>query len=216
VTLLLGSHNVFELNVGLATITRLHIRKGESLDYLISEDIINFLSENAKCQACNTFFDISYLEKPCCNQSGTYLITHDQYEMELAPLLQKAKKKLKDRNSYKKRQYREKQTVGHHSEKEIEALYKLQKGECYYCGNKLGKLGIKKAFDKDHIKPLAMGGTNWLSNIALSCQPCNNKKHSKSEKEFWQVLEKDFGKKFVKSRKAAIKSYSEEKRKLSN
>jgi hypothetical protein len=36
-------------------------------------------------------------------------------------------------------------------------------------------------FSVEHILPRAMGGTNSLTNLALSCQGCNNAKYTKIE-----------------------------------
>lgn len=36
-------------------------------------------------------------------------------------------------------------------------------------------------FSIEHIKPRAKGGTSDLDNLALSCQGCNNRKHTKTE-----------------------------------
>ena len=44
--------------------------------------------------------------------------------------------------------------------------------KCLCCG-KVGKLSI------DHVKPLALGGSNDISNIQPLCQSCNSKKNMK-------------------------------------
>lgn len=51
---------------------------------------------------------------------------------------------------------------------------------CYLCLNPI-------VFGKDtleHKQPLARGGTNEYSNLAIACQRCNCKKHAKTEKEY--------------------------------
>lgn len=50
--------------------------------------------------------------------------------------------------------------------------------ECCYCGKKDGPLNI------DHIHPKAKGGSNRISNLALSCVPCNTKKNASPIEEF--------------------------------
>lgn len=47
----------------------------------------------------------------------------------------------------------------------------LYNGKCAYCGIK------PKKITKDHIIPLARGGSHTATNIVPSCQPCNNKKY---------------------------------------
>ncbi len=75
------------------------------------------------------------------------------------------------------RRAREANADGTHTAAEIKALYKAQRGCCAYfgiCGNKLGK-----DYHEDHIVPLADEGTNWISNIQLTCGPCNLQKGAK-------------------------------------
>jgi len=38
-----------------------------------------------------------------------------------------------------------------------------------------------QSFSLDHILPLQAGGTDDLANLALSCQGCNNHKHTRIE-----------------------------------
>jgi 5-methylcytosine-specific restriction endonuclease McrA len=46
---------------------------------------------------------------------------------------------------------------------------------CLYCGKPLED--SQKAID--HMIPLAKGGEHSITNLAVSCNPCNNRKHSK-------------------------------------
>lgn len=50
--------------------------------------------------------------------------------------------------------------------------------ECAYCDKKDVPLEI------EHIKPKSKGGSDRISNLTLACRPCNEKKNSKSIKEF--------------------------------
>jgi 5-methylcytosine-specific restriction endonuclease McrA len=60
-------------------------------------------------------------------------------------------------------------------------LFKLQKGRCACCGE---KLGVK--YDLDHIVPLALGGSNEDNNIQLLRPRCNAKKSAKDPIVFMQ------------------------------
>ena len=62
---------------------------------------------------------------------------------------------------------------GSHTRQEIQALFKAQSGKCVYCREPLGK-----SYHADHIVPLSRGGSNWISNIQLTCGPCNNRKRA--------------------------------------
>lgn len=43
-------------------------------------------------------------------------------------------------------------------------------GKCGYCGQRPEKLQV------DHMKPVAMGGTNEIENLMPACASCNNYK----------------------------------------
>lgn len=62
---------------------------------------------------------------------------------------------------------------GSHTRQEIEALYQRQEGKCVYCSKPL-----KTKYHADHIVPLSRGGSNWITNIQLTCGPCNNRKRA--------------------------------------
>lgn len=47
--------------------------------------------------------------------------------------------------------------------------------KCYYCG----KLLDTNTLTADHYKPLAKGGSNWLSNLVPACKSCNSSKRTK-------------------------------------
>jgi len=59
-----------------------------------------------------------------------------------------------------------------------EYLLEKWKRECAYCGAKEVPLQI------EHIHPKAKGGSNRISNLALACNPCNQKKGTQDVKEF--------------------------------
>lgn len=66
---------------------------------------------------------------------------------------------------------------GHHTKEQVDALRKLQNGECAICGQ-------EKKLTKDHIIPLSKGGSDWINNIQLVCQSCNSSKRDKTPEEF--------------------------------
>lgn len=55
--------------------------------------------------------------------------------------------------------------------------YVLQrdKGTCQYCGGLLNIENVSK-WHVDHIVSTKLGGSNELSNLLLSCVPCNTRK----------------------------------------
>ena len=68
---------------------------------------------------------------------------------------------------------------GSHTAEDIKALFEKQKGKCIYCSIKLGD-----SYHVDHITPLARGGSNWPSNLQLTCERCNNRKRAIDPIEF--------------------------------
>lgn len=67
---------------------------------------------------------------------------------------------------------------GVHAGHDIKALFAHQRGTCPNCQALLIKRGIGK-YHVDHIMPLALGGSNWPSNLQLLCPPCNLDKNAK-------------------------------------
>ncbi len=72
-----------------------------------------------------------------------------------------------------------KQAEGSHTKDEILTMFFKQNGKCANCGT-----SIRNGYHADHIKPLALGGSNWISNIQLLCAPCNLRKNALDPIEF--------------------------------
>lgn len=72
---------------------------------------------------------------------------------------------------------------GHHSVQDIEDLYNLQEGQCYYCG-----MGVGQRYHIDHKTPLCRGGSNGRENLCVSCPKCNMEKKTKTEEEYVRFI----------------------------
>jgi 5-methylcytosine-specific restriction endonuclease McrA len=66
---------------------------------------------------------------------------------------------------------------GSHTASELVELFEKQKGRCWHCLKRI-TMDMRKpnAITEDHWVSLSAGGSNWISNIRLSCRPCNASK----------------------------------------
>ena len=64
---------------------------------------------------------------------------------------------------------------------DINAIYDRSSGYCHICGRKVcfinyGLLGAKGAWEIEHSRPRARGGTNHGNNLYAACMSCNREK----------------------------------------
>ena len=71
---------------------------------------------------------------------------------------------------------------GNHSHEDINKLWEVQKNTCACCRKKI----TRKNAHIDHIIPLALGGSNFATNLQLLCAFCNISKGAKHPLEFMQ------------------------------
>ncbi len=77
-----------------------------------------------------------------------------------------------------KRRCAERSADGSFTADDVQKLFESQFGICTGCGNALESSGDKK-YHVDHIMPIALGGSNWPSNLQLLCPRCNLTKNAK-------------------------------------
>ena len=65
---------------------------------------------------------------------------------------------------------------------DLASIRRSQNDRCVYCSSVLNGAG-----EVDHIVAISKGGSNWPSNIQLTCRGCNRRKHSKSSDEFTRL-----------------------------
>lgn len=88
----------------------------------------------------------------------------------------------KVRLNNRKRKQKIKNAEGFHTVNDILELLKKQKGRCAGCCDALDG----KDYHVDHIQPIALGGSNWPSNLQLMCPFCNMSKGGRPPEEFYQ------------------------------
>lgn len=76
------------------------------------------------------------------------------------------------------RRARKASAEGFHTAEDVALIFSRQRGRCASCTKKLLLSGEQK-FHADHIVPLALGGSNWPSNLQCLCPGCNLSKHAK-------------------------------------
>jgi len=80
-----------------------------------------------------------------------------------------------------------------YSEDELNFIYDKTDGHCYHCGKKIawknyGLTGAFAAWEVDHSRSKAQGGTDYLRNLVPSCIPCNRSKGSLHSRQFQQYV----------------------------
>ena len=71
---------------------------------------------------------------------------------------------------------------GFYTVDDIAAIYRMQGGRCAYCPTLL----TPDNQETDHITAITNGGSNWPSNLQLTCRPCNRSKSAKDPITFAQ------------------------------
>lgn len=67
-------------------------------------------------------------------------------------------------------------------------------GCCWYCGVRLTEdFTVYGAGEIEHQQPRARGGSSALSNLVLSCRPCNERKGTRTPEEFREPGQVFFG-----------------------
>jgi 5-methylcytosine-specific restriction endonuclease McrA len=101
------------------------------------------------------------------------------------------------RDRYRKKEIREKKLFhqnnrrakqlnagGTFTTEQVKELYEKQHGNCAICFN-----GVEyEEIARDHVMPLAKGGSNDISNIQILCYDCNSKKNSKDPIQYANQL----------------------------
>jgi 5-methylcytosine-specific restriction endonuclease McrA len=82
-----------------------------------------------------------------------------------------------------KRRARIRDVEGKYTAAEVKQLLARQKCLCAAC-----KTSIESGYHRDHVVPLALGGSNFIRNIQLLCPTCNRKKHDKHPIKFMQEM----------------------------
>lgn len=83
------------------------------------------------------------------------------------------------RSRVRNRRARLRAAEGKHTAEDVHRIYEQQDGKCYWCGVVLGA-----GAHVDHLTPVSRGGSNWPSNLAITCRLCNQRKGNKTAEEY--------------------------------
>jgi len=101
---------------------------------------------------------------------------------------------------------------GHHKRTDLQAIFDIQEGRCYYSGDPISF--EKGGYTLDHITPLTDGGTHWPRNIALCTKYMNDSKNDTDKESFLRYLGKYRGKDWLKERRQIIKAIDKARMKI--
>jgi len=120
------------------------------------------------------------------------------------------KRREKDQKRTRRRSDAKRYVPGFYTKDDVAAIRDAQHGECYYCRKPLTRADERR----DHMTPVAAEGSEWPSNIALTCFDCNHTKSDRGAAAFWNHLRKSRGAAWVTKRQAACKPVDALKSKL--
>ncbi len=72
----------------------------------------------------------------------------------------------------------------YHTKQDLRALWTIQKGRCYYTGEKLGSALETAKFHVEHIEPLDRDGHDGPTNLALVTALVNARKRNRTKRAF--------------------------------
>ena len=80
-----------------------------------------------------------------------------------------------------------------YSDIELNYIFNKTGGRCYHCRKKLawinyGAVGAKGAWEVDHSKAKARGGTDYFRNLVPSCIQCNRSKGNLSSRKYQDMI----------------------------
>lgn len=130
------------------------------------------------------------------------------WRSNLDALCRKDRRRLQDRKSRARRQRAIRNSPEpSYTRGDVAILRDVQEDACYYCGT-----SICDTAQVEHLQPLALGGSDGMSNIMLSCPDCNRAKGATAEVAYWRKLKRRLSAVEFRQRREAAKLMQAEKR----
>jgi 5-methylcytosine-specific restriction endonuclease McrA len=152
--------------------------------YKISTEMLAFLQEHGICHKCGNKVCPFSEHVNCTPMDDKISDLAVQISNENIPAFNLLYKRYRSKiNSISQKQARG-EAEGQHSKKDVEKLLETQEYHCYYCYQDLILENGRLCMHKDHFVLLYNGGSNFISNIVLSCPECNLLKKTTDGEEF--------------------------------
>ena len=185
----------------------------------LSAETKSAFAEHGRCASCRGAISPETLR---CSQSPESKRGHDYiwFPNSASEIVESGFSREEQRDRNRKRIERRnsamRQVPGFHTDQDIVDMRHAQNQACYYCGNSLNDKDARYSFVRDHLAPVACGGSEWPSNIALTCIECNKTKSDSGQAAFWNYLRRIHGAQWVARRKNANKEVNMLRQKLTN
>lgn len=75
----------------------------------------------------------------------------------------------------------------------LKGIFQRTNGHCHFCGDRLdikryGKRDLSRAWEIDHIRQRAKGGTQFADNCLPACIPCNRLRWHRTGKQIQKLI----------------------------
>ena len=165
------------------------------------------LREHARCAHCGAPPAADFRRCQCGTDAGVFMVNQATWRSKLGALRRKDRHRLQNRKSRARRQRVIRNSPEpSYTRGDIAILRDVQEDVCYYCGT-----SIRDTAQVEHLQPLALGGSDGMSNIMLSCPYCNGAKGATAEDAFWRTLKRQLSPVEFRRRREAAKLMQAEK-----
>lgn len=155
---------------------------------LVDEDYAEYCRRAAREYAAKNMKErVAYVKQWRLDNPTKRREYHVTYAKKHGSILYERTKETRKKNPLRGRVYaaarrsRKQQAEGNHTVNDVLAIYHRQGMRCAVC-----EIQLHNRYHVDHIMPLARGGSNWPSNIQITCGPCNSQKNARDPIEFMQ------------------------------
>ncbi len=149
----------------------------QSYKTYVSKSLYDFILKNCRCSHCKVAL------KSLCRCVCGHYVEPDLMQAEFPHELEIEFSALWSSQRYAEackrhalRRAQQKKQSGLYTAQQIETLFSVQGGCCYYCSTSLLNEEGQNNYHIDHYVPLSRGGRNEISNLVLACPPCNRRK----------------------------------------